>query len=543
MTDLYRGDMSHLDEKQDLLSISPYSGSYDHRSSRRKPRSLATRCLTLLFALVLLVAGYVIVGHGLSLSREVATNDEARARPGSDASNIPARPAVKQVSHRVRTCDTVDGGYQCFPQLSHRWGQYSPYFSLANTGLPSEVPEKCELTFVQVLSRHGARYPTASKSKKYKSLIQAIQANATAYNGQSVFLRAYNYTLGSEDLTSFGEHQMINSGIKFYQRYAALTRDHVPFIRSSDSSRVVASGQLFIQGYEQSKAQDCDADHSQDHAAINVLISEAPGANNTLNHNTCAAFEADKLGDQVSAKYTALIAPPMAQRLHHDLPGVTLTDDQVIYLMDMCAYDTVATTPGATSLSPFCALFTDTEWSQYNYLQSLGKYYGYGAGNPLGPTQGVGFINELIARMTHSPVHDHTTSNRTLDAPGADSFPTNRTLYADFTHDNGMIPIFFALGLYNGSDPLPLDRIVPATQVDGYSAAWAVPFAARAYIEMMQCGRETEPLVRVLINDRVAPLKGCNVDQLGRCKRSDFVNALSFAQDGGDWAKCGVSSK
>ncbi|KAJ5465038.1 Histidine phosphatase superfamilyclade-2 [Penicillium daleae] len=496
----------------------------DRRSSAKSSPAVKSRRWTIasLFALLALVSvAAVHMVNGYEPSREVTLVE--RARPDLLVVSASSSQTNKN-AHRSRACNSVKGGYQCFSGISHRWGQYSPYFSLADAGVSNTVPEKCDVTFVQVLSRHGARYPTASKSKKYKALIKAIQANATAFQGKAAFLKSYNYTLGSDDLTTFGERQMVSSGIKFYQSYKkALTRDHVPFIRSSDSSRVVESGRFFIQGFQQSKLQDRAADHTQANATINVVISEDTGANNTLNHNTCPAFEASTLGDDVSENYTSIIAPSMAQRIQSNLPGVTLTNDEVIYLMDMCAYDTIATTPDASQVSSFCALFTEAEWSQYNYLQSLGKYYGYGAGNPLGPTQ------------------DDTTTNHTIDAPGAASFPVNRTLYADFTHDNGMIPIFFAMGLYNGTAPLPQDHIQSEAQADGYSAAWTVPFAARAYIEMMQCSCSAEPLVRVLVNDRVVPLHGCNADKLGRCRRSDFVRALSFARSGGDWASCYTS--
>ncbi|CEJ55540.1 Putative Phytase PJ3 [Penicillium brasilianum] len=525
-----------IHEEESLLG-----NDVDSRSSAKSSPSVKSRCWTVLSIVALLGLVSVAAVHmvtGYEPSRDVTVID--RARPDSEMVTAPSSKSHK-VPRRPRACSSVDGGYQCFSEISHRWGQYSPYFSLADAGVSNTVPEKCDVTFVQVLSRHGARYPTASKSKKYKALIQAIKANATAFNGKTAFLSTYNYTLGSDDLTTFGEREMVSSGVKFYQRYKALARDNVPFIRSADSSRVVESGRFFIQGLQDSKLQDRAANHSQANATVNVLISEDTGANNTLNHNTCTAFEASTLGDDVSENYTSIIAPSMAKRIQTDLPGVTLSNDEVIYLMDMCTFDTISTTADASQISSFCALFTEAEWSQYNYLQSLGKYYGYGAGNPLGPTQGVGFVNELIARMTHTAVQDDTSTNHTLDAAGAASFPVNRTLYADFTHDNGMIPIFFALGLYNGTAMLPTDHIQSAAQADGYSAAWTVPFAARAYIEMMQCSGSTEPLVRALVNDRVVPLHGCNADKLGRCRRSDFVRALSFARSGGDWASCYTS--
>ena len=517
-------------EEERLLGREAESQAPELSSSKRRRPHLVVLVTALIsaaaLALIFLVNGYE--------SSSVYAGSRHR-KP--DQPPVELFRASKQVLHKPHSCNSVGGGYNCFADISHRWGQYSPYFSLAAESISDAVPQQCDVTFVQVLSRHGARYPTASKSSKYKELIEAIQANATSYKDGTAFIRTYNYTLGSDDLTTFGEREMVNSGIKFYQRYEALARDNTPFVRSSGSSRVVQSGQLFLKGFDASKKKDRAANHSQSNPKINVVISEDSGSNNTLNHNTCPAFEASSLGDDVSDNYTAIFVPPIQTRLQAALPGVSLSLDDVTYLMDLCAFDTVSDTADGSTESAFCALFTEKEWSQYNYYQSLGKYYGYGAGNPLGPTQGVGFVNELIARMTHTPVQDHTSTNHTLDRPGSSTFPVNKALYADFTHDNGMIPIFFALGLYNETAPLPRTHVQAADKADGFSAAWTVPFAARAYFEMMDCGG-SEPLVRALVNDRVVPLQGCGADEMGRCTRKNFVEALSFAREGGHWDQC-----
>ena len=166
------------------------------------------------------------------------------------------------------------------------------------------------------------------------------------------------------------------------------------------------------------------------------------------------------------------------------MPGANLGADQTIYLMDLCPFNTVA--DDERMLPPFCRVFTEAEWQSYDYYESLGKYYGYSFGNSLGPTQGVGFVNELVARLTNNPVQDHTSTNHTLDDDPS-TFPLRQELYADFSHDNDMTAIFAALGLYNDTLPLANGTIVEAQAAEGYSAAWTVPFAARAYVERMQC--------------------------------------------------------
>ncbi|KAH8819436.1 phytase [Xylogone sp. PMI_703] len=448
-------------------------------------------------------------------------------------SNVCGSPIHKQPS-----CNSVENGYTCFPQLVSEWGQYAPFFSLASESkISPDIPEGCHVNVVQSLSRHGARYPTASKNKVYKALISSIQANVTSFKGDYAFLKHYNYSFGSDDLTSFGELQMYQSGIAFYNRYQALARNNVPFIRSSDSDRVIVSSEKFIDGFQTTKKSDRSADKFQKTPVIDVVLGEDDTFNNTLNHGVCPNFESSELADDIQANFANIFVPKILKRVQKNLQGVTLRVNDIISLMDLCTFDTVFQTEDASKLSPFCDLFNYEEWVQYNYYQSLGKYYGFGAGNPLGPAQGIGFVNELIARLTHTPVHDHTSTNSTLDSNLA-TFPLSAKIYADFSHDNGLTPIFFALGLYNDTKPLSQTKVESIFQTDGYSSAWSVPYAARAYIELMTCPREKQPLVRILVNELVIPLHSCKADNLGRCTLDNFVESLSFARSGGNWASC-----
>jgi 3-phytase len=297
------------------------------------------------------------------------------------------------------------------------------------------------------------------------------------------------------------------------------------------------SAEKFIQGFQQARQRDPKSTYRGPPPSVGVIVSEEGGSNNTLNHGLCDAFENSDPSGAVQAYFANIFAGPILTRVNKNLEGANLSVGDIISLLDLCPFYTLASTPDGAILSPFCSLFTRTEWAQYDYYQSLGKYYGYGNGNPLGPTQGVGFVNELIARLTGKPVVDPTSVNHTLDADLA-TFPLDSKLYADFSHDNAMTSIFSGLGLYNDTPPLSDSTVRTAEQLGGYSAAWTVPFAARAYVEKMQCSYPPEPLVRILVNDRVVPLRGCHVDRLGRCTLDDFIAGLSFARDGGHWDQC-----
>lgn len=440
----------------------------------------------------------------------------------------------------------METGYQCDTNISHSWGQYSPYFSVPST-IPDVLPRQCRITFAQVLSRHGARSPTTAKTTAYNTTVLKIQRNAKNFTGDYAFLSDYVYILGANDLTTFGQQEMVNSGIKFFDRYRPLTQFLIPFVRASSEARVVESAQNFTQGFHDIKTSVrgwwswwSRWGRRDDYPYPILVLSEATGSNNTLNHGLCTAFEngsVSSIASSAQAKWAAVFATPIQTRLNANLPGANLTLTDTINMMDLCPFDTVASDVG--TISPFCSLFTQQEWSNYGYYETLNKYYGYSYGNPLGPTQGVGFTNELIARLTAQPVDDNTSTNHTLDSD-ATTFPVgvSNQLFADFSHDNDMTAIFSAMGFYNQTAQLSNTTSETIDQTNGYSASWTVPFAARAYFEKMQCWGQSEELVRVLINDRVLPLTQCGGDSLGRCTLSAFVDSLSFARDGGLWDQC-----
>lgn len=422
----------------------------------------------------------------------------------------------------------------CTDTSPHLWGQYSPFFSVPSN-LSPDVPAACEVTFALVLSRHGARDPTASKSDLYRDIIERLQGSVSYYSPGFEFLKDFEYKLGSEQLTKFGTQQLVDAGETFYERYQYLAKHGDPFVRAAGSQRVVESATNFTKGFYTAKSKG-DGDVPDDM----LVVPEGSGYNNTMDHGTCTAFEegpASKTREEMQDVWKAIWVLPITARLNHKLPGANLTLDETIYLMDLCPFHVVAS-PRGDERSPICNLFSKEEWRSYDYFMSLDKWYGYGQGNPLGPTQGVGYVNELIARLTGEPVDDSTSTNSTLDA-SPKTFPLDRKLYADFSHDNLMSSVYAAMGLYNQTADLPVSRKVAPGSTGGFSAAWTVPFAGRMYVEKMRCGIEKEKeLVRVLVNDRVMKLEGCGGDEQGRCELGRFVDSLGFARGGGRWDAC-----
>lgn len=234
--------------------------------------------------------------------------------------------------------------------------------------ISADIPPHCSVSFASMLSRHGARDPTASKTTAYNATIQQIHANVKSYAGAYAFLANYTYTLGADQLTQFGQQQMVNSGIKFFERYEGLASKFTPFVRSSGEARVVESAQNWTQGYHFSKAHSKLRDSAYPYNIL--VIPEDADVNNTLNHGLCTTFEHGPDGDIADAAqktWSNMFAAPIRARLNANLPGANLTIAQTIYMMDLCPFNTVASPVGV--VSPFCGLFTEQEWHQYGYYE------------------------------------------------------------------------------------------------------------------------------------------------------------------------------
>lgn len=189
----------------------------------------------------------------------------------------------------------------------------------------------------------------------------------------------------------------------------------------------------------------------------------------------------------------------------------------------------------------------------------------------MGPVQGVGYINELIGRLTNSPARQGLQTNNTLLA-SPETFPLGRTIYVDFSHDNLIVAVFSAMGLFNQTGG-PLDD-TKITKDRTWIISKMVPFSGHMTVEKLLCPTRSSPhasrsirwtarrgedderggrdedgededegmgeYVRIFVNDARQPLHFCGAGSDGMCKLEEFLRSQEYAShDGfGDFAAC-----
>ncbi|KAF9477842.1 phytase [Pholiota conissans] len=409
------------------------------------------------------------------------------------------------------------------PAVQQSWAAYTPYFSVKPYTPP---PRNCRITQVNILQRHGARFPTSGATTGILSAVTKLQSAGLYTNPRLNFLRNYTYTLGKNgDLVPFGAFQSEEAGKVAYERYGRLiSQKNLPFVRASSSVRVVNSATNWTSGFS-------IASNHVFNPELSVVLSES--LNDTLDDSMCPNAGSS---DPQTDTWTAIYGAPIAARLNSQALGSNLTAADISNLIPLCPFESAA----KEETSPFCAIFTADDFAQFEYFGDLDKFYGTGYGQALGPVQGVGYVNELLARLTGTSVNDSTQTNRTLDASPV-TFPLDRSVYADFSHDNQMAAIYAALGLFK--QPQPLDPTTPSRKRT-WVTSHLTPFSARMVTERLQCSarrnQKTGAYVRILVNDALQPLEFCNGDQDGLCTLDAFVESQAFARNNGagDFEKC-----
>ncbi|PPQ78901.1 hypothetical protein CVT26_011710, partial [Gymnopilus dilepis] len=268
------------------------------------------------------------------------------------------------------------------PEIQHSWAAYTPYFPVEPYPSP---PSHCTITQVDILQRHGARFPTSGATTQIKAALEKLQSATIFLDPKLSFLRNYTYALGTNDLIPFGAMQSNTAGKEAFRRYSALiSGDALPFVRASSSSRVVDSANNWTAGLSM-------ASNHRFNPVLSVVLQE--NLNDTLDDSMCPNAGSS---DAQTSIWTSIYGPPIAARLNAQAPSANLTAPDISNLIPQCAFDTLF----KEAPSPFCDLFTREEFAQFEYFGDLDKFYGTGSGQPLGRVQGVGYVNELLARLT-----------------------------------------------------------------------------------------------------------------------------------------------
>jgi 3-phytase len=246
-------------------------------------------------------------------------------------------------------------------------------------------------------------------------------------------------------------------------------------------------------------------------------------------------------------KFAPIVTKNALDRLKEFLPSdFNLTTLDIVSMMNMCPYEYA--TLGRSS---FCALFTEQEWKDFEYITDLTFYGNNGFGAASGRAQGIGYVQELAARLQSRLIKSSDSSiNYTYDDNTKD-FPLHQPMYMDMSHDDIIVSVLSALGMqYFNYGPHGLPDSVPHAIPHNFDLKKITPFGARLFSEIWTCPKDakldslqemmyknpdlssasnTTDYIRFVLNNAPVSTMGmeaCKGAVNGFCPLKDFVKSV-----------------
>ncbi|KIN04795.1 hypothetical protein OIDMADRAFT_157125 [Oidiodendron maius Zn] len=411
-------------------------------------------------------------------------------------------------------------------------GNLSPYFPNPSGFGVHEYPltPGAKISQVQMLSRHGSRYPTVGSN--VQTFGQRIADNKGKFEaiGPLSFLTSWTYELGEEILVPRGRQELFDSGILHYYQYAQLYNPNSKIIaRTTTQNRMLNSAENFLAGFFGLQWPN--------NATIEVIIEENGFNNSLAGYDNCYNSNNYRSagGNNATREWVNVYLQEATKRFQSMIEGFDWTVEDTYAAQTMCPYETIA-----YGYSAFCSLFTYEEWEGFEYSWDINFAGGSSFQSPTGRAVGIGYVQEVVARLeNHTLGYSGSQINVTLDNNTV-TFPLNQSLYFDFSHDTNIMSILTAFGFKQFA------QFLPSTKHPGphnLTVSHLEPFAARLDIEVIKtpyplsagrtyiAGSETT-YVHFILNQRTLPLgisfPQCGADRLdGWCELETFLDSLN----------------
>ncbi|EQC41244.1 hypothetical protein SDRG_01219 [Saprolegnia diclina VS20] len=368
-------------------------------------------------------------------------------------------------------------------ELTQRLATKTPYYSQAEP-FEIEAPAGCAPIHVNMVVRHGTRYPTAKVITKIASIAAKLQSLASpvpewlhTYDVEHEFPLAREAELapaGVDELVGLGDRVRQKFGLGFQARYdeTAYLFEHTWKTRTAQSAQAFAHG--FFRG---------------DEAAVAYQVAPKGRDVELRFFDNCPQFTAAVDNNSTAwSEYASFPASPSMQanvdefRSALQLPSLTASDLDAAY--EACAFDVAV----HHRHDRWCSLFGVDLLESMEYYKDLKSYYKKSYGNPLAHEIAAPLLSSMLSGL--ADVRDRKGQ---------------RQGHFRFAHAETILPLSSLLGYKKGDRPLQAAALQPQRH---FKSAVVSPFGANIAFVLYACENEADHVVQLQINEKQLPIPG-----------------------------------
>ena len=339
----------------------------------------------------------------------------------------------------------------------------------------------CEPVHINMVIRHGSRYPGSHRVKKMKELLEKINrffpSNSTfRYNGLTLpwSIPPDILNSASKEMSALGSEEMYFIAKRFLARFPSVLKHgysntNYSFV-ATDKLRSSQSATAFAQGLFEGTG----------HLGLAKFRPVAVKSSGSYDDDVVLRiFEACTKWQKITAKrnseYRKFLNGPEMRRVARDIAKrlgltkkITLRPDMVLEMFLMCAFG-IQTDSADSS---WCAVFEEADFKVVEYLSDLKLYWDRSYGRK---------INYKMACPLYVEITDTFESFLKQGKPHG---------IFRFAHTGTLIPLLTMLGLYNDSVPPRADNFNQQANRT-FRVSELVPMSGNVAFVLYKCKRDS----------------------------------------------------
>ncbi|TPX36663.1 hypothetical protein SmJEL517_g01368 [Synchytrium microbalum] len=363
-----------------------------------------------------------------------------------------------------------------------------------------DAPARCELQQIQLVTRHGTRYPTFDWYSKFRQLESHFEKHHEVLKKRHPYLAAWRMPFDDEmegQLTESGLEEMRRMAIRLKKRNPTFFASLKPMdvvARSSNKSRTLNSADAFIKGlYDGNHTchvevldrkrdadlvpwESCKRYRRVHDSRTPSIDSQTPISANLKHAIDQKEIDMERPRKGEYAKYIDEQLPRIVKSTSKRL-GIPLTTEHVLNMLEMCGQEVTI----FNMFDGFCTIFERHEFLVRETAEDIERYYSFGYGFDINLDMMCSLVTDLLESAKH-----------------AEEYP----LLLRFTHAEAMAPLAAALGFFKDPPPPLSHSHRPLSRA--WRSSFIAPYAANLKLETYKCHHHdvVRPYVRILWNER-----------------------------------------
>ena len=407
--------------------------------------------------------------------------------------------------HLIFSCTSYEVKEKSLDDVS--FSSKSAYKFLANYGdlKTSSKPKNCKAIQLNMVFRHGTRYPSAKDIKKFNKVLELLNSRMERNQELTRVIAKINVSLANhyatkdKELTAIGDRELFMLARNFSEKFPELFEEPYSIddfrFTSTCKSRSSRSVTAFAMGLWEGKGHlgkgkqqpiavemsPCDKD------SILRYFDMCTKYVKHVSNNDTALHEMNKF----------LHGPEMQSVVENIQSKLGLINDseinpktvQTLYLM--CAYDTaIFDTPLD---SGWCSLFDKSDFDILEYLLDLKSYYKRSTGYRITYESSCPLLKDVLHSI-------QARANRDVN------YPSLRGIFRS-SHAETIIPLYALMDLLVNKEPLKANNY-NVMKDRPFKAAKIAPFAGNIGFVLYKC-QDSSYKVQVYGNEKLIKLPCC----------------------------------